>query len=125
MNIKKDMSEHTHQSTLMTWAAWNTVKYPQLELLYAIPNSGITNAIRGKHFNDEGRKSGIPDICLPCKSANGLYNALYIELKIKGGKLTESQKIMIEKLNAAGNHACVCYGWTEARDKILQYLGAS
>ena len=67
----------------------------------------------------------MPDMCLPCKSADGQYNALYIELKIRGGKVTEKQRQTIEKLNAAGNHACVCYGWTEARDKILQYLGAS
>ena len=114
-------TEAQEQAALFRWAAYSRVKYPALDLLFAIPNGGSRNPIEGRHLKEQGVKAGIPDICLPVPSRH--HTALYIELKRrKGGRVSEAQKKVMFKLRKYGNMAVVCYGWEEARDTILNYL---
>jgi len=70
----------------------------------------------------EGLKKGVPDLCLPV--ARGKHHGLYIELKKpKGSRLSTDQEMWISALQKQGYRAQVCYGWREARDTILSYLG--
>jgi hypothetical protein len=55
---------------------------------------------------------------------NNKYHSLFIELKAKTktARVSETQKIWINRLNDAGFKACVCYGFLEAKQTIEDYL---
>jgi hypothetical protein len=113
--------ETDEQQALFQWAALMEGQYPELRLLYAIPNGGARHKATASRMKAEGVKSGVPDICLPV--ARRGCHALYIELKrIEGGKVSDEQKEWIDALQAYGNGATVCKGWTEAKDVIEWYL---
>lgn len=112
--------ESREQITLFEWAALNLGKYPELELLYHIPNGGKrakTTAIRLKL---EGVKSGVPDLKLPVP--RGIYNGLYIELKAGKNKPTKNQEEWLDNLKKQGYFTAVCYGWESASEVLLKYL---
>lgn len=106
-------------------------KYPVLKLLHAIPNGGLRNKTVAAKMKAEGVKSGVPDLCLPvpvyrwdddygCFRVR--YHGLYCEMKAEGGRTTKSQKRWLRWLESQGYYVTVCYGWEEARIKILQYI---
>jgi hypothetical protein len=124
-------SEHAEQSLLFQWACVAEGQHPELALLFAIPNfSGRLGnapplaAIRhAQKLNREGRKRGVPDICLPV--GRGSHHALYLEMKkSKGGTVSSEQKAWHAALSAAGNRVVVCKGWEAGRDALLAYLSA-
>ena len=118
------MSESAQQKALFEWAAYNRGRHPALAMLYAIPNGGRRDAITGARLKAEGVKAGVPDIALPVPNRG--YHGLYIELKVpekSKARVSAAQKDWIENLRACGNAAHVCYGWEQARDVILDYLG--
>lgn len=112
--------EHQDQAALFNWAELDRKKYPEIALMFAIQNARKCPPRMGKYLNDEGRKAGIPDICLPV-SRHG-FHALYIELKTTSGRMQQNQIEWQQELNKAGNLAVTCYGWTHARDSIIEYL---
>lgn len=116
-------TEAQEQEALFRWAAYAAGKWPQLRLLFHVPNGGSRHPAEAAHMKAQGVKPGVPDICLPVPV--GRYAALYIELKRKkGGRVSDEQRGWIEALNRAGNRAVVCRGWDEAREEIVRYLGA-
>ncbi|GHV06282.1 hypothetical protein FACS1894217_04630 [Clostridia bacterium] len=114
-------TESQEQTALFSWAGLQSNVYPELALLFHIPNGGSRSKAEGGRFKAEGVKAGIPDICLPV--GRGTYHGLFIELKrIDGGKLSKNQELWISRLNAYGYFACICRGWEEAKDTIIWYL---
>lgn len=95
--------------------------FPELELMYHIPNGGYRTKTEAARFHSEGVKPGVPDICLPVP--RGGYHGLYIELKRKeGGKVSANQESWLEKLKQQNYEAVVCRGWEEAAEAITRYL---
>lgn len=113
-------TEDEEQSYIFNWSSLNTNKYPDLVLMYHIPNEGKRSYREGAKQKSIGLKKGVPDICLPV--ARGKYHGLYIELKALDGKLTDNQQKWIDNLNAVGFRACVCYGAKAAIAEIEKYL---
>ena len=113
-------SESTEQITLIDWCNINICKYPELELLYHIPNGGRRSKVEAVRLKHEGVKKGVPDLCLPV--ARGNYHGLYIEMKYDKGKTSKEQKEWLNKLNKQGYKAVVCYGFEEAREIIENYM---
>lgn len=115
-------SEAQEQAALFQWAAVSRVKYPELALMYHIPNEGKRSLAEGRRMKEQGLQAGVPDICLPVPNVR--YTALYIEMKRRdGGRLSEEQHGWITALNRVGCRAVVCHGWDEAREEIERYLG--
>lgn len=113
--------EDAEQATLMSWAAMQKGKYPELELLFHIPNGGRRNAAEAARFKAEGVKAGVPDLFLPV-ARNGLHG-LWIEMKRReGGRVSEHQSEWIERLRVQGYAVEVCYGWQEASKVLTEYL---
>ena len=69
----------------------------------------------------EGVLAGVSDVMLPV-ARNG-WHGLYVELKVKGGRLSESQKWWMEETTKQGYYSTVCFGWVEAKEIIEKYLG--
>lgn len=84
------MSEATEQQAVIRWAGYMSGRYPELELLYHIPNGGSRNKIEAANLKQQGVKSGVPDLCLPV--GKGKYNGLYIEMKFGRNKPTKNRQ---------------------------------
>ena len=125
---RAEQREHKEQVALFEWADLmvRTGSHPELALLYAIPNGGRRDIQTAQRLKREGVRPGVLDVCLPVP--RGSYAALYIEMKRPedlvrpAGVVSKEQKWWLTHLADAGNLACVCYGWTEARDVIVGYL---
>lgn len=116
-------TEAQEQAAIFRWASMQRCKYPELDLLYHIPNEGKRNATTGANLKRQGLKKGVPDMCLPV--ARGGKHGLYIELKRRGGRVSPEQAWWIKGLNSVGYSACVCYGAVEAIETICKYLKGS
>lgn len=114
--------EALEQTTLFEWAKWKEHEYPELKLMYHVPNGGSRNKLEAINLKRQGVKAGVPDICLPV--AAGDKHGMYIEMKAGKNKPTESQTAWLEQLNAEGYLAIVCWSFEEARDAILHYLNS-
>jgi hypothetical protein len=112
--------ESAEQQALFQWVEYNTVKYPQLKLLFAIPNGGKRDKREAARLKREGTRAGVPDVCLPIPKGN--YCGLWVEMKSGKGKLSDNQKKWKEQLESWGHKVAVCYGWEEAKECILEYL---
>lgn len=113
--------ESNEQQTLVAWARCMEGRWPELRMLYHIPNEGKRSQRTGARLKAEGLKSGVPDICLPV--ARGGHHGLYIELKRrKDSKVTKEQLEWIADLVAQGYVAAVCRGCDEAISLITRYL---
>jgi hypothetical protein len=113
-------SEATEQILLFAWSNLNLKKYPELELMFAV-NNGLKLTIgQAVQCKRSGTVKGIPDIFLPC--VRGSYAGLFIEMKRSGGRVSPDQAIKITKLTIAGYLCRVCYGFTEAKKTIEEYL---
>lgn len=114
-------TEAQEQTALFQWAGMMAGKWPELQLMFAIPNGGSRNPIEARHLKEQGVKPGIPDVFLPV--ARGGYHGLYIEMKRrKGGRVSVEQKKMILALRDQGFRAEVCEGWEQAKNVIEVYM---
>ena len=115
--------EEAEQIALMQWAQLRQGKWPELKLLYHIPNEGKRTRSTGGRLVAAGLKRGLPDNHLPV--ARGGYIGLYIELKRADRRLSRvsaEQRKWMEQLSAAGHRCVVAYGWEEAAREIEAYM---
>jgi len=113
-------TESDEQIALFQWAALQTRKYPELDLLYHIPNGGHRHKTTAIRLKAEGVKPGVPDLCLPV--ARSGYHGLYIELKAGKNTLTDNQARWLGVLAENGYRVALCRGWEEASIAIKNYL---
>ena len=113
-------SEHNEQCALFDWAEKLEYKYPELGLMFAIPNGGHRHKSVAARLKDEGVRAGVPDIFLPAAHCN--WHGLFIELKYGRNKPTRLQQNWLDALTEAGYLAVVCWGWEEAAALIESYL---
>lgn len=94
-------TESVEQQCLFGWAAFQSGRFPELALLYHVPNGGSRKKAEAGRFRAEGVKAGVPDLCLPV--ARGGFHGLYIELKRqKGSKTSDDQKAWLSNLEKQG-----------------------
>lgn len=111
---------------------------PQLKWLHAIHNQGHGDAVRGSKAKAEGVKAGVFDIFLPVPrtmwsnekggtgymgAGLGIYAGLYLELKVGKNQMSGIQAEFCADMERNGYATCCAWGWMEARDHILKYLG--
>ncbi len=114
-------TEDVEQMQLFEWALWQSRKYPELELMYHIPNGGGRSKAEAGRFKAMGVKAGVPDIFLSC--ARGGYHGMYIELKrVRGGRVEPAQRRWLELLAEQGYYCVVCRGMEAAVAEIVRYL---
>lgn len=113
-------AEEVEQITLMRWANFQSGKYPELNLLFHIPNGGKRSKAEAARFKAAGVKAGVPDLFLPVP--RGDKHGLFIEMKKVGGRLSLAQKLWMNELGRQGYAVSVCFGWEEAAETIKRYL---
>ncbi len=114
------MKESEHQKLLMEWSEWAKGKYPELELLFHIPNGMMTKIEIAQQFKAMGLKAGVPDLFLPVARKN--YHGLFIEMKSLKGRVQDNQKYWHDQLERQGYKVTVCYGFKEAKNILIYYL---
>ena len=98
-----------------------TYWYPELNLMFHIPNGGKRSKAEAGRFRAEGVKSGVPDICLPVARCG--YHGLFIELKRQhGNTTTKNQNTWLADLREQGYATAVAYGWQQAAKIITDYM---
>ena len=113
--------EGEEQAMLFSWAQMFAYRYPELKLMFHIPNGGKRSKVEAARFKKEGVKSGVPDIFLPV--ARGKYHGLFIELKrLEKGRVSSAQSDWIPALREQRYAAEVCKGWVAASALIEKYL---
>lgn len=117
-NLKR--GEDTEQMGVIDWAEWNAGRFPELKLLFHIPNGGKRDAREAARFKAMGVKAGVPDLCLPVPM-NG-FAGLYIEMKYGKNTPTDKQKEWIKALKEQGYKVTVCYSGVEATRELENYL---
>ena len=114
-------TESIEQSRLFQWARMQQGRWPELQLLYHIPNGGSRHRLEAVHLKQQGVRAGVPDLCLPV--ARDGCHGLYVEMKrTKGGRVSPEQMGWMEALKAEGYMVAVCQGWEMASDVIVNYL---
>ena len=119
--LGENESEYSQQVALFAWVSQNLKVRPALGMLFAIKNEEKSgSAIAGARFKAAGVRAGVPDLFLaqPC----GQYAGLFIEMKKRDGKVSDSQKIWHEKLRKNFYRVEVCWSWVEAKGVIESYL---
>ena len=115
-----EFSEAEDQKSVFEWCELSKGKYPELVLLFHIPNGGSRDVREAANLKKQGVKSGVPDLFLPV--ARGKYHGLFIEMKASKGRLMENQKTWLRRLNKQGYLAVVAWGYDEAVQTIEGYL---
>jgi len=121
-------TEHAHQVALFMWAAMPEVRkqFPDLRLMFAIPNGGERNKIVAGRLKAEGVKSGVPDIFLPVARHN--VHGLFIEMKRPKSDTKTKGKVQGEQSDYAleflrqGYGVAIAYGFPAAKEILICYL---
>lgn len=113
--------ESWEQQQVIKWSQQPSIRqeYPELALLYHIPNERA-DKVQAAILKAMGVKKGVPDLHLPIPS--GKFHGLYIEMKAMDGKPEDEQIWWLEHLKANGYACAVCYGWQKATEVLLWYL---
>ena len=119
--MRHNQYEAAEQIKLFRWVDLVSKNYyPELRLLYHVPNGGSRNELEAVNLKKQGVRSGVPDLCLPV--ARGGYHGLYIEMKYGKNKPTKKQWEWIEALREQGYAVSICWSYEAARAEIEKYL---
>jgi len=99
---KTSRSEHVEQREFVEW--WRKT---QLDMIFAIPNGGWRGKATAGKLKAEGVLTGVWDLCAP-------ERYLWIEMKVKGGQLSEAQRDFGRRMLAAGYRCMVAWGRDDA-----------
>ncbi|CEN23149.1 VRR-NUC domain-containing protein [Paraclostridium sordellii] len=113
-------SEASEQILLIQWCELQKFKYPELGMIFHVPNGGSRNRLEAINLKKQGVKAGVPDLFLP--KSNGKYHGLFIEMKFGKNGTTENQDKWLKNLNGQGYKAVVCNGFEEAKETITKYM---
>lgn len=120
------MPERDEQEAVIAWADLMAGQYPELALMYSIPNGAHLygdarrRAMQVAALKRQGMKPGVPDLCLPV-ARNG-WHALYIEMKYGDNKPRDRQEWYLNRLAEENNLAVACWSAEEAIQVIVDYL---
>ena len=113
-------TEEEEQTVVMHWAAMASGRWPELRLLFHIPNGGKRSKSEAVRFRAAGVRSGVPDLFLPC--SRGGFHGLWIEMKAMGGRVSREQERWQTELLGQGYMCAVCYGADAAIATIEKYM---
>lgn len=113
--------ESQEAEALIGWCSLHERDYPELALLFHIPNEAGTRHVKDQiNLIKRGLKKGVPDYCLPV--ARGPWHGLFLELKTPRGKPSPEQIAIAQTLTRQGYFVAIANGWQSAVAIIESYL---
>lgn len=116
------LTEHGLQVSVFQWAEIAQAQYPELRMMFAIPNGGQRNKIVAAKLKAEGVRAGVLDVFLAV-SRNG-YHGLWIEHKVGKNTLTKEQAWWYAKLKLEGYQVVLSRSFERTREAIMEYLSS-
>lgn len=118
----RGIAENQHQMAVIKWSQQPLIRqqWPELALLFHIPNERHCTPQQGRMLKLMGVKRGVPDLYLPVP--RGAFHGLWIEMKTLNGTASADQKWWGEHLLEQGYLWCVCKGYEAAVGMIERYL---
>lgn len=122
MTTLRTPTEHDEQVALIATARRYEARYPDLGMLFAVPNGGYRSKATGNLLKLEGLKPGVSDLLLLVP--RGSWHGMCLELKRVGGEgPSPAQEAFLMAAHKRGYYVAVAYGWAEAWREITGYLG--
>lgn len=109
-----NLTEHQIQCAVVDFCALKGIP------IFAIPNGGFRHITTAKKLQREGVKSGVPDLFIPI--IQGKIGGMFLEMKRKGGKLSDVQKFWLNQLEEEGYRVKVAFSVDEAIKAIEDYI---
>ena len=111
------MSEYDEQLTVMEYAhGYGGNLDKRLKMLHPVENTkGAGRGPAGFQYT-----AGVPDLFLAV--AISPFHGLYLELKVKGGKVSAKQREWHKRLRVGGYASELCFGADAAIEMLTQYL---
>lgn len=119
--MNQQRSESWHQTQLFAYCAEAAASGDdRYKCIFAVPNGGHRDKVTGARMKAEGARAGVPDIfvAVPSKGKHGLF----IEMKVKGGRLSDKQEVWRDRLKQQGYGFVVCYSVDEAIGVLDSYF---
>lgn len=116
----KKFSEDAELIAFFDWLSWQIKRNPILEVVHHVENERRCTPVQGARRKRKGVRSGIPDIVAPIPSND--YHGLYIEMKRKGGKVSDSQERIMAVLSALGYSVKIAYSADQAIQIFKDYF---
>lgn len=113
-------TEEEEQKTVISWCRLNETKWPELGLIYHVPNEGKRSKATAAAEKAMGLRAGVSDLCLPVRTV--WFPGLYLEMKALDGKLTKEQREFLTAVGKQGYCCCACWGADAAMGLIERYL---
>lgn len=114
-------TEHVEAVTFWKAVLYHEPRYPDLSMLFAVPNGGDRHpAVAGK-MKAEGVRKGVADYLALVPRAG--FHGLAIELKTETGTASPEQRVFLRDARANGYRAEVAHGWAEAWRIVREYFG--
>ena len=118
--LKRKTVRHDEDALQVAVMTWWAHQYPEFAgLLFAVPNGGQRNAREGARLKLGGVVSGVSDLILLVPRPH----ILLLELKVKGGKLSDAQKSWLAKAAGQGHTTAVAYDFHAAKAAIVNHIG--
>lgn len=115
--------EHLEQKAVIDWRNVYRGQSAKLALLISVPNAGRRSFGAANWLRAEGLTAGAPDLLLLAGDNEGKYNYLAIEMKAKGGLLSDYQKkFLLDVRDVGGGKVSICFSALEAITTIVEYL---
>lgn len=88
-------------------------------LMSAVPNGGYRPGKTAGMMKASGQKDGYPDVVVDLPA--GVYHGCRLELKARGGRVSDSQIIKLRLLSGRGYYCALVEGVDEALDVLMRY----
>ena len=115
-NVRQKTDEHKLQVSCLRWFY---AQYPST-IIYATPNAGKRNERLGRYMKDEGLLAGVADLTILAQ--RGGFGALFVEMKTKKGRQTDTQRRFEEGVTKAGYRYCLCRSLEDFIRIVNEYM---
>ena len=113
-------TEEEEQKTVISWCRIQESRWPELRLIYHVPNEGKRSKTTAATEKAMGLRAGVSDLCLPVPRA--WFHGLYVEMKALDGKVTKEQEEFLTAVGEQGYCCCACWGADAAIWLIERYM---
>ena len=111
--------KHDESNMQIRCVKWFRYNYPS-RTIFSIPMGGFRNVITGAIMKAEGAMAGAADLFV-MHAAHG-FNGLFIEMKARTGRQSESQKAFEYRCNIEEYQYAICRSFEEFQTVVNEYF---
>lgn len=106
--IRMIPTEAEEQAAVVSWCRMLVMMWPELDLVYHIPNEGKRGVKARAEQKAAGLRPGVCDLFLPVARCG--FHGLYVEMKALDGVMSKEQREFMTAVQKQGYFSCACFG---------------